>query len=162
MLYTEPTQPQCIAAKSVNQVPNFLFKGFLVVSLFLVSTPKLKAEEHLTNALVIPAYDNSIYNDGFDRWNQKNHRPKGYVIHSSTLFGNIDKQNYDAQRLRANVEGRNDRISFHPPIRYNITLKGYSVYELNEEVIKLWSFDKIDLNMNKKPELFFGVQKPFY
>ena len=128
--------------------------------LCLLSVAKVNAEESNTALLIIPRYDSSILNDGFDRWEHNN--SESYVIHTSILFENFTRQNINANRRASVDSSRTDRSSLHLPIRYNITLKGYSVYDANDKSIKLWSFDKIDLNMHKKPELFFGVQKPFF
>ncbi len=127
-----------------------------------MTTSMVQAEDKNPITILVPSYDNSILADGFDRWNQSQNFSQGYVVHKSILFENINKQNLDANNLRSSNSGRHDRTSNHLPISYNITVKGYSVYEANEDIINLWSFDKIELNMNKKPELFFGVQKSFY
>ena len=104
---------------------------------------KVNAEETNAALLYIPSYDSAILNDGFDRWNYNN--SDSYVIHSSILFENFNKQNINRKSHGSIASSRTDRASLHLPIRYSITLKGYSVYDANDKAIKLWSFDKIDL-----------------
>ncbi len=130
----------------------------LLVLIALISTRPALAEEKL----FIPSYDHAIYEDGFERWTKATYKPV-YIINKSVLFDNLDKQISDSNRLRSNrASGRNDRTSNHIAMTYSITVKGYCLYEANEDFSRLWSFNKVKLYMNKKPELFFGVQKPFH
>jgi len=160
MLYTQLDTGKHSSGNHSKQIPIALSRYLLAAVLWLFSSSFVYAENN-SKTLLIPTYDNTILNDGYKRWN-KNYSTEGYVIHSSVLFENISKQNYDTKRLRLNDLSRHDRTSNHQPVRFNITMKGYSVYEANDDAIQFWSFDKIELNMNKMPELFFGVQKPFY
>jgi hypothetical protein len=112
--------------------------------------------------LIIPAYDYIVFENGYNRWNQRRHSSSGTFLTSNFTFEDLHKQDGDAVFLHSQQKfGRFDRTSNHLPISYNISVKGYLLYEAVENNTQFWTFSKVDLYLSKKPTLFFAVQKTF-
>jgi len=161
-------KPGDLATKGLG-VLIIITMGLVIVRSTLVRADSLAADSRAVFAAetrLHPYSSDSFQNAvdaSYDRWAARNSGVHEYVIARHNLFGSTRRQEVDAGNLRRGRRfGRFDRTSNHTAAQFMISIRGYSLFESDENTTRLWSLNRSSYRPSGKPILFIGIQKRFH